>query len=85
MAQAMMERITASEIEAIKQISRDKYEIDRYSHEYELKLWKEEGLAEGLEQGRTEGKQEIARRMYEQGIPVEQILAITGLLPDTTP
>ena len=45
---------------------------------------KDRCMAEGLTKGSEQAKQEIARKMYEYGITVEQILAITGLSPDIT-
>ena len=49
-----------------------------------------EGRAEGLEQGRAEGlaegqaqaQAEIAKKMLESGVSVEQIAQFTGLTPD---
>ena len=38
-----------------------------------------EGRAEGIAEGKTEAHREIARRMLDMGMPVEQIVAITML------
>ena len=40
---------------------------------------KEEGLAEGKEEGKTEERLEIAKKMLEMGLSVEQITEATGL------
>ena len=49
----------------------------------QLQYAKDEGMAEGIEQGITQGriveKLEIARRMKEMGDPIEKICVITGL------
>ncbi|MBI2567837.1 MAG: Rpn family recombination-promoting nuclease/putative transposase [Candidatus Schekmanbacteria bacterium] len=39
----------------------------------------EEGVEEGIEKGIEKGRKEIARRMLEEGMPVEQIALLTGL------
>jgi len=42
-----------------------------------------ESLQKGREEGRTEVKFEIARKMKEMGLLAEQIQAATGLSPET--
>ena len=44
-------------------------------------VWQEEARDEGMEEGRTEKKLEIARKMKEKGYSSEEIQAITGVLP----
>ena len=79
MAQAMMQRITAAEVAALKQLSRDRYEIDKCSHEYELDLREERGLAKGLAKGIEQGRIEAAHHMKEDGVPLEQISRWTNI------
>lgn len=40
---------------------------------------KQEGLQEGIAKGKLEKAMEIARKMIETGIPLEQVVSITGL------
>ena len=40
---------------------------------------KEKGLAEGREEGKKENSLEIAKKMLEMGLSVEQITEATGL------
>ena len=40
---------------------------------------REEGLAEGKEEGKMEERLEIAKKMLEMGLSVEQITETTGL------
>jgi len=42
----------------------------------------EQGHAEGLAQGHAEAQAEIARKMLESGMSVEQIAQFTGLTPE---
>ena len=41
-----------------------------------------EGLAEGRVEGQTESQLEIARRLKEKGLPLAEIIEITGLNPE---
>ena len=41
-----------------------------------------EGLAQGQAQGHAEAQAEIARKMLESGMSVEQIARFTGLTPE---
>lgn len=45
-------------------------------------FYKEEGLREGFEMGKAEGKTEIAMAMLKNGLSVEMISACTGLAKD---
>ena len=40
---------------------------------------RQEGIQEGMQKGRDERSIEIARSLFQMGVPAEQILQITGL------
>ena len=44
-----------------------------------LREGKAEGLAEGKAEGLAEGKAEVAKALLGIGMPVEQIVSVTGL------
>ena len=68
MAQEMMQRISATELEALKQISRDKYELDIASRNYEMKLRLDASLKQGLEQGIKRGLEQGLSQGIGQGL-----------------
>lgn len=43
---------------------------------------REEGIEQGLKQGLERGREEIARNLKNMGLPVEQIIQASGLLPE---
>lgn len=43
------------------------------------KAGREEGRAEGRAEGRTEGRVEVAKRMLERGMSVEDVRDLTGM------
>lgn len=55
---------------------RQKYIMDRTS---EIRTAKEIGVKEGLEKGINKEKREIAKKMLQKGMPLENIAEITGL------
>jgi predicted transposase/invertase (TIGR01784 family) len=40
---------------------------------------RKKGRVEGIEEGRVEGKKETARKMLDDGLPIERIAQYTGL------
>ena len=58
---------------AIRRMNIIKNEMDHNQRSYDA------GRAEGLTEGHTEGKLEVARKMKEVGDSVEKIHVITGL------
>lgn len=51
----------------------------KQGQEIGLKEGKELGLKQGQELGLKEGKREIARKLLEMKMPIEEIIKITGL------
>ena len=79
---AEIAHFTRSEVVAYEdslKVGRDWYSILETAREDSLKEGREEGLKEGLKEGRTKERLEIARKMKEQGFPVESIKQVTGL------
>ena len=42
-------------------------------------FYKEEGLREGFDLGKAEGKAEVARALLKDGMTAEKVMAYTGL------
>ena len=62
-----------------------KYNISLDAYRSNLSSWKNErneGLVEGIEIGRKEEKTAIALNLKNIGVPIEQIVAATGLTKD---
>jgi hypothetical protein len=85
MAGEMLEGFTAEEEAYFYELSKEKYELDM--QEYETEAWKK-GIAEGLDQGRTETRREVfrqdleaAQKMRGRGFSPEEI---RDLLPRLT-
>jgi hypothetical protein len=57
-------------------------ELEYLVSHYQHRIGREEGEAEGLIKGKTEGKAEVASRLLGMGMPVEQIAAATDLTPE---
>ena len=63
-------------------ISLDAYRSNLSSWKNERKEGHDEGLVEGIEIGRKEEKRVIALNLKNIGVPIEQIVAATGLTKD---
>ena len=53
--------------------------ITEWDHENMMYSAEMKGKKEGLAEGKAEGKAEVARTMLSAGMPVGQIVALTGL------
>ena len=53
--------------------------ITEWDHENMMYSAEMKGRKEGLAEGKAEGKAEVARAMLAAGMPVGQIVALTGL------
>ena len=53
--------------------------IAEYSYETDIKVQRREAYREGLEQGAEQTKIETAKKLLEEGLPVEQIARCTDL------
>ena len=91
-AERAVEGISRDYLKAIREMNIRKNEMDRAQRIYDLKkeareTGHAEGRAEGQIEGRAEGQTEkaleIARKMKDAGISLEQISAITGLSFET--
>jgi predicted transposase/invertase (TIGR01784 family) len=67
--------VSRDEVERLRLDSEFKYELDHQSHMVEAR---QEGLAEGF----SKGKAEVARRMKRDGLAAGQIAAYTGFSPE---
>ncbi|MBR4375976.1 MAG: Rpn family recombination-promoting nuclease/putative transposase [Spirochaetia bacterium] len=65
--------------EILMEISEELREWSRKEMRYKAEVDKLAALATAREDGRTEGKLEVARGMKTEGIPIETIIKITGL------
>ena len=61
------------------EISEELREWSRKEMRYKAEVDKLAALATAREDGKTEGKLEVARGMKTEGIPIETIVKITGL------
>jgi len=78
-AEKVLKRESRSFLKYMREIDAIKNEMERY---YMKKNARAEGLAEGLAEGKAEGhaeKLEIARKMKTKGLPLAEIVDITGL------
>ena len=57
----------------------DIYVEKSFAQQQALKKGREEGLAEGVQQGRNDALQETARKMHAMGLSAEQIKQATGV------
>ena len=76
----------AGEIAAFPEGKRAQYDTDMITErDHENMMYsaemkgRREGLAEGVAKGKAEGVAKVARAMLAAGMPVEQIVALTGL------
>ncbi len=77
-----------AEVAEVSKLSKE----DRIKYDHALKRYRDtlnaltgaeqKGRAEGEAKGREEAKMEYARRMKTKGLPIEDIVEITGLSPD---
>lgn len=62
-----------------------KKEINKLDPEEEVRVmeimtsWERKGIEKGLQQGRTEGKLEVVKRLLDMGMEIESIAKATGL------
>ena len=79
-AKKVLETISQDERERRLTELREKYRMDQHAI---MLAGYDKGLQEGIEQGKEEGsinaKNEIAKKLLKLGIPIEQIMEITGL------
>ena len=81
------EKLVIMQMSREEQRAYESYWMDRHILENTMTTARGEGKLEGYEEGRAEGRAEgerkkaleIARKMKEQGLPEESIMAITGL------
>jgi predicted transposase/invertase (TIGR01784 family) len=76
MASEVLMSISKDEVERARLVSEYKYQLDMQS---KLVHAKREGRKEGLQDGRREGKLEIAKALKDIGVPLGQIAQGTGL------
>ena len=72
----------AGEIAAFPKEKREKYDTDmitEWDHENMMYSAEMKGRKEGLAEGEAKGKAEVARAMLAAGMPVGQIVSLTGL------
>lgn len=72
----------AGEIAAFPKEKREKYDTDmitEWDHENMMYSAEMKGRREGLAEGEAKGKAEVARAMLAAGMPVGQIVSLTGL------
>jgi len=80
MAVETLSNITQDEIEYIRQSAIIKGELDWRTGLYEAE---HKGRSEGLAEGRSEEKLDIARNLKGMGLSISQIAKGTGLSPET--
>ena len=76
-------------MEIIDEMSMDEKEWELYEsrrlaimdYNTNMRLFKEEGLEEGLKRGAKQEKIEIAKKLLAKNMPIEEIAEITGLEP----
>ena len=83
-AQEELEYLEGDEAFKRKVELKEKYEKDmnsaiHYGKEEGMKKGLQEGLQKGLQEGKTSEKKDIAKKMLEIGMDVEQIMKITDL------
>lgn len=79
-AEAEYTYLTGDEAQRRLEELRVKWEIDRRSAiDYAEKRGEKRGERRGIELGQREEKEEIAKEMLKQGLPIEQIMTITKL------
>ncbi len=80
----------ACEVAAFDKKKRTKYEIDKmnerdilaqrvFAERKGFEAGEAQGMAKGRTEGRSEGKAEVAKALIGIGMPVEQIVSVTGL------
>ena len=42
----------------------------------------EKGIAQGMERGRSEERMELARKLKQKKMPMDEIMELTGLAPE---
>ncbi len=78
--------LDAFEIGDFSKEKREQYDKDMYDEKRrngELATARNDGRAEGLAEGHAEAQTEIARKMLDAGMPVDQIMLFTGLDKET--
>jgi predicted transposase/invertase (TIGR01784 family) len=68
--------------EVLMTISRDEVERARLMSEYKYAVDLQSRMVTAKRQGKIEGKIEVARKMKDQGIPVNQIAELTNMPPE---
>ena len=84
MASQVLINITQEEREWARQLSEEKYILDRQSMLADariegLEIGRQEGRQEGRQKGLEEGKQEVARNLKICGVSIDIIAQSTGL------
>ncbi|MDR0669080.1 MAG: hypothetical protein LBF95_03265 [Treponema sp.] len=83
MAGEVLITISKDEVERARLMSEYKYAVDLQSRMVTARRQgKIEGERAGITKGKREGKREVARKMKDQGIPVNRIAELTGMPPD---
>ncbi len=72
----------ACEVAAFSKEKRHKYETDKMN-EWDIQAQREFAERKGFEKGAAEGKTEVAKALLGIGMPVEQIVSVTGLSSET--
>lgn len=83
---ACKDLLDAFEIDDFSKKKREQYDKDMYDEKRrngELAAARNDGRAEGFAEGREEANMDVARKMLDAGMPVEQIVQFTGLDRET--
>ncbi len=72
----------ACEVAVFSKEKRLKYETDKMN-EWDILAQREFAERKGFEKGAAEGKAEVAKALLGIGMPVEQIVSVTGLSSET--
>jgi len=83
MAGEVLIEITQEDIEWARQLSEEKYILDRQQMIYDAKQEaRQEGLQEGRQEGRQEKTLEVAKNLKANGVAIDIIAQSTGLSPE---
>ena len=68
-------------------MSKEMYQMDqairmRTAKEEGLAEGLEKGIAQGMERGRSEERMELARKLKQKKMPMDEIMELTGLAPE---